>query len=147
MKKLLSIVLLFSVMSSSFARQQSVEAVDPGFVLLDVLLYRPLGFVATLVGGAVFVGMSPLTAFATIPAPHDAFDKTFKILVLGPAAYTFVRPLGDRRFVGYTPTRYRPLPKTRSTQPTYQRPASPTQPVLPPLQQDPLWSPSREPIR
>jgi hypothetical protein len=134
MKKLLSYIILLSVMSfTPLARSQSVEAVDPGFVLLDVLLYRPAGFVATVVGSAVFVGMSPLTAFASIPAPHDAFNKTFNILVLAPAAYTFVRPVGDRRFAPVMPT-YRAMP-TNTSRPNsigYQRtPLSIRQPVTP----------------
>jgi hypothetical protein len=40
-----------------------------------------------------------LTAFASIPAPHDAFQKTFNVLVAAPGIYTFVRPVGDRRFL------------------------------------------------
>ncbi|NOT85015.1 MAG: hypothetical protein HOP02_09645 [Methylococcaceae bacterium] len=141
MKKLFSLVLLLSIMvfipvahpQTPVARATSVEATDPGFVVLDVLLYRPLGFVATLVGGAVFVGMSPLTALASIPAPHDAFNKTFNILVLTPAAYTFVRPVGDRRFIaGYTPQyRAKPIPSNamplvhKRTPPIKQLPAVP----------------------
>ena len=86
---------------SAVAQSQSVEKTDPGFVLLDVLIYRPVGLVATLVGTAVFVGVSPLTALASIPEPHDAFAKISNILILFPGAYTFVRPLGDRDFPYY----------------------------------------------
>lgn len=151
MKKLLSIALLFSLISfTPITRAQSAEATDPGFVVLDVLLYRPLGFVATLAGGAVFVGMSPLTAFATIPAPHDAFDKTFKALVLAPAAYTFIRPLGERRLLGYTQSvSHKAQPVTvapKVIKPAY-RPAShpPVQKTMPLIEQDDaLWSPNTE---
>lgn len=152
MKKLLSLALLFSIISfTSVTRAQSVEATDPGFVVLDILLYRPVGFVATLVGGAVFAGMSPLTAFASIPAPHDAFQKTFKVLVLAPAAYTFVRPLGERRFVGYTqqvphkiqPIATKPLASKVIT-PTFHRAIQPpVQKIIPQINQDDaLWSPN-----
>lgn len=99
MKKIISFVILLSITSCfTAAHAASIEESDPGFVILDVLLYRPLGLVTTVIGTAVFIGLSPLTALASIPEPHDAFDKTSKILVLGPGAYTFIRPLGNRDF-------------------------------------------------
>lgn len=154
MKKRLSIALLFSIISfTPVTHAQSIEATDPGFVMLDVLLYRPLGFVATLAGGAVFVGMSPLTAFATIPAPHDAFDKTFKALVLAPAAYTFVRPLGDRSLVGYTqPVSHKAQPVTIAPKvvkpahrPAIQLPVQKSHPLID--SDDALWSPNTKKAR
>ena len=80
------------------ANAQSPQAADPLFVLLDVVVYRPVGVVATAVGTTVFAGISPLLALASIPKPHDAFQKTANILVLAPAAYTFLRPVGDKGF-------------------------------------------------
>jgi hypothetical protein len=111
MRKLIRFVILISIMScSAVAHSQSVEATDPGFVLLDILLYRPVGFVVTIIGAAAFVGLSPLTAFASIPAPHDAFLKTSNILILAPAAYTFIRPIGDRNFPYHAqPYKHKPL--------------------------------------
>lgn len=104
MKKLISFFILISVMCcSGIARSQSVEEVDPGFVILDVLLYRPLGLAATIIGTGAFIGLSPFTAFASIPEPHDAFAKTSNILILAPAAYTFIRPIGDRDFPYHAP--------------------------------------------
>ena len=111
MKKLISFFILLSMISSAAATQsQSVEQSDPGFVLLDIILYRPVGLVATILGTAAFIGLSPLTAFASIPAPHDAFNKTSKILILAPAAYTFIRPIGDRDFPYHvSPYKYKPV--------------------------------------
>ncbi|MBS3951354.1 MAG: hypothetical protein KGZ88_00130 [Methylomicrobium sp.] len=107
MKKRTCIFILLSlVFSCPVANAQPIEASDPGFVLLDVLFYRPLGFAATVVGTGLFIGISPLTALASIPHPHDAFIKTGNILVLAPGAYTFIRPLGDRRFP-YVPPSYK----------------------------------------
>lgn len=154
MKKRLSIALLFSIIPfTPVTHAQSLEATDPGFVVLDVLLYRPLGFFATLVGGGVFVGMSPLTAFATIPAPHDAFDKTFKALVLAPAAYTFVRPLGDRSLVGYAqpvsrkaqPVTVAPKVAKPAYRPAIQLPVQKSRPLVDP--DDALWSPNTGRVR
>lgn len=92
-------MLLSTLQFPSISYAQSVEVTDPGFVLLDVLLYRPAGLVATAVGTGIFLGLSPLTALASIPAPHDAFQKTLNILVVAPAAYTFIRPVGERKFM------------------------------------------------
>lgn len=105
-KRIRFFILLSVVLTGPVAQAQPVEASDPGFVLLDVLLYRPLGLAATAVGTAVFIGISPLTALASIPKPHDAFIKTGNILVLAPGAYTFVRPLGNRDFP-YVPPSYK----------------------------------------
>lgn len=88
---------------SAVAQSQSVEETQPGFVLLDVILYRPVGLAATIIGTGVFIGISPLTALASIPAPHDAFVKTSNILIRAPADYTFVRPVGNRDAPYYAP--------------------------------------------
>jgi len=63
-------------------------------VLTDVILIRPVGFAGTLGGAGLFLGLSPLTALASIPEPHDAFTKMGGILVGIPYSYTFERPLG-----------------------------------------------------
>jgi hypothetical protein len=63
-------------------------------LLTDVIFVRPAGFAGMLAGGALFIGLSPLTALANIPEPHDAFERVGGILVGVPYAYTFVRPLG-----------------------------------------------------
>ncbi|MGR8940563.1 MAG: hypothetical protein ACU83V_08200 [Gammaproteobacteria bacterium] len=64
--------------------------------MIDVFFYRPVGLAVTLVGTGLFVGLSPLTALASVPEPHDAFHQTYKLLVAAPAGYTFVRPIGNR---------------------------------------------------
>ncbi len=63
-------------------------------LLTDVIFVRPVGVVGFLAGGVLFVGLSPLTALANIPEPHNAFDKVGAVLVGIPYSYTFVRPLG-----------------------------------------------------
>ena len=114
---------------SAVAHSQSVEKTDPGFVLLDVLLYRPVGLVATVVGTAFFVGVSPLTALASIPEPHDAFAKTSEILILAPAAYTFIRPVGDRDFPYHaSPYKHKPVATHKNAVIPKQRPVTPAAP-------------------
>ncbi|MEY3289113.1 MAG: hypothetical protein RLZZ419_1355 [Pseudomonadota bacterium] len=103
MKKLISLFIVLSLMcGSAVAQSQSTAKADPGFVLLDVLLYRPVGLVVTIIGTGILVGVSPLIALASIPKPHDAFAKMSEILVLAPAGYTFVRHVGDRDFPYHT---------------------------------------------
>lgn len=63
-------------------------------VVVEILLARPLGLVGTIVGTGVFIGISPLTALASIPEPHDAFEKAAEALIFAPGWFTFQRPLG-----------------------------------------------------
>ena len=136
MKKLISFFILLSVMCcSSVVHSQSVEQTDPGFVLLDVLLYRPVGLAATIIGTGLFIGMSPLTALASIPKPHDAFVKTSNILILAPGNYTFVRPVGDRSFPYHaSPYKHKQVATPNTVEPSKntviprQRPVTPAAP-------------------
>ena len=142
MKKFARFFVLLSVLCcSAAAHSQSVEEIDPGFVILDVLLYRPLGLAATVIGTGMFIGLSPLTAFASIPEPHDAFAKTGKILILAPAGYTFIRPIGDRDFPYHVqPYKHKPAASYtnfethNSTVTPGQRPVAPTIPDVQPPQ-------------
>lgn len=84
------LLLLIASINTAQARDQQPQAV----YLVDIMIYRPLGLIATVVGSAVFVGISPLTALTSISPPHDAFEKTAQLLIVNPAKYTFDRPLG-----------------------------------------------------
>lgn len=77
-------------MTTGYQQQQQPK----GVYLIDIILYRPFALITTLVGTAVFVGISPLTALAAYSPPHDAFEKTANLLIVQPAKYTFDRPLG-----------------------------------------------------
>lgn len=141
MKRLISFFILLSVICcSANANSESVEKTDPAFVLLDVILYRPVGLVITVVGTAVFVAVTPLIGLASIPAPHDAFAKTSNILVVAPATYTFVRSIGDRDFPYVaSPNLY----KTTVTQKPVQPPVpAPVVPVAPKVQTPEVLPPS-----
>src|SRR5215472_16693370 len=72
--------------SSYTARTEDVSAEA---VIVDGLLLRPGGLVATAVGTAVFVVTLPFSI------PTRSVDKAVQKLVLDPARYTFVRPLGQ----------------------------------------------------
>jgi len=55
----------------------------------DVVLLRPLGFAATVGGFACFTVALPFSAIA------QDIGTSWDIFVLGPADYTFTRPIGD----------------------------------------------------
>lgn len=55
----------------------------------DVIVLRPMGAVATGLGFVAFAVALPFTA-ATI-----GYEDPWEVFVLGPAEYTFVRPLGS----------------------------------------------------
>ena len=76
--------------------RQYVAASDDGFeepsgagMLVDFVVLRPFGFVATVLGTAVFIASLPLTL------PTGSVKQAAKKLVAEPAKYTFVRPLGQ----------------------------------------------------
>ena len=59
-----------------------------GFMTLDLLLVRPCGLAATVLGTAVFVVALPFTAIS------GDTKKSYEKLMKEPAKYTFDRPLG-----------------------------------------------------
>ena len=58
-------------------------------ILADGLLLRPAGIVATVFGSLAFVATLPFSI------PTRSVDKAAQKLVVEPARYTFVRPLGQ----------------------------------------------------
>ena len=56
---------------------------------LDLVIVRPLSLVGTVLGTAVFVVALPFNALTL------NFSDPARRLILEPAKYTFVRPLGD----------------------------------------------------
>ena len=63
-------------------------------VIAEILIARPLGLVGTVVGTGIFIGIIPLTFLASMPKPHDGFQKAADALIFAPAWFTFQRPLG-----------------------------------------------------
>lgn len=96
LKKFIISFTLISVISFSvpaFA-EQDPQKYNPLFALMDVVILRPMGLCATILGSALFVGLSPVTALAQITPPHDAFSQMGHILVMTPVDFTFSRPIG-----------------------------------------------------
>lgn len=63
-------------------------------MVLDLVLLRPLGLVATVVGGVGFLVSLPFTL------PAGNVGEAAHELVVRPAEYTFNRPLGDMDHCG-----------------------------------------------
>ena len=85
-------VLLVSAATPSLAAANMTnadrEAAVP--VVLDALILRPMGLGMTVLGTMMFGLVAPILA---ITRPTD-MGKPFRALVVAPARYTFVDPLG-----------------------------------------------------
>jgi hypothetical protein len=80
-----------SAMSTTSATTYSdyAEAPTAGTMLADTVLVRPLMLVGTVVGVVAFVITLPFSALG------GNVDDAGRILVVEPAKYTFIRPLGE----------------------------------------------------
>ena len=88
---LLIIALISIPFGSSVLAQDYFERQEPsgGEMIYDVLIIRPIGMVATVVGMAFFVVTRPFSALA------GNVDTAGEKLVSDPGKYTFKRPLGE----------------------------------------------------
>ncbi len=77
--------------SQAFAGGSSYYA-DPEDIVVDVVLVRPICFVATILGSALFVVSLP------VAATSKSVHATGEALVAKPAWATFTRPIGDMDF-------------------------------------------------
>ena len=96
LKKIISVFILFSLVSvacSGNAMENQTEDQDPG--MLPELIMRPAGFCGSIIGLTAFILSTPFAGLASIPEPHDAFQKTYNAFLETPFRYTFTRPLGD----------------------------------------------------
>ncbi len=85
-------VLLFSTVfsTSAMARREYQTDSANASATVDVLLLRPAGFVSLIVGTGLFLVLSPIVL---ITRPHE-IGIPFKELVVRPAKYLWVDPLG-----------------------------------------------------
>jgi hypothetical protein len=77
--------------ATSALAQEYFEAKEPGggAMMYDMIVVRPIGVVATVIGSAFWLVSLPFSASG------DNVDTATKKLVKEPAAYTFTRPLGE----------------------------------------------------
>ena len=76
-----------SALANVFGNYEDTRSVP---VMLDITLLRPIGFFATVLGAITYVAIAP---FVAIIRPTDIL-KPLEPLVLVPARYTWVDPLG-----------------------------------------------------
>ena len=82
------LVLVFAIAPVSVSYAQNDE-ITGASVAGDILILRPIGFVATVLGVAVFVISLPFTI------PGGSVKQVAKATIVRPAQYTFVRPIGE----------------------------------------------------
>lgn len=98
MKLVVSLVMIFSMeFCSAQGNMQNGRTIYPreydvSDVVAETFFLRPLGFIGSIAGSAVFIGALPLSAFASIAPPHDTISKAADVLIIGPANATFRRP-------------------------------------------------------
>lgn len=92
--KRLAVAALMAATSTVAQAQAYGESIDESpsatAMAFDLLIVRPLGLVATVGGMALFIAQLPLAAIQ-----GDVPDVPNKKLVVEPARYTFLRPLGE----------------------------------------------------
>jgi len=62
---------------------------DPGGMIVDCLVARPVGFASLVVGTASFLVSLPFSALGRNT------EQAFQSMVMDPGRYTFLRPLGN----------------------------------------------------
>lgn len=77
------------LLSSAQAADGAGRAPSAGAMLVDGVVIRPLGIVATLLGGATFIVTLPFSALG------GNVGEAAHMLVVNPAKMTFMRPLGE----------------------------------------------------
>jgi hypothetical protein len=87
-KIIISLMVCLLVLNSTAAFAAETDDI---MVVGDLLLARPLGIVATVIGSAVFFVSLPFTI------PSGSAQHTGDVMVGEPFNFTFKRPLGDFR--------------------------------------------------
>ena len=86
-KKLIAFLVVFALIASA-APALANEPTD-AYIIPDVLLVRPIGLAAIVLGSVIFVVSLP------VALPTGSVGKVGQRLVADPVEFTFVRPIGD----------------------------------------------------
>lgn len=89
MKRRLPILLIVILFAASAPSTQAFEDSSFEAVAADVIVVRPVSFVATILGSALFLVSLPVAAIS------GSVSDTAEALVLNPGRMTFTRPLGE----------------------------------------------------
>ena|ERR1041385_5996323 len=88
-RRIITCVCVGSFLLGQAPRVCAIDDGSPEAVAADVLLVRPLCFLTTIVGSALFVVALPVAAIS------KSTRETAHALVVRPARATFTRPVGD----------------------------------------------------
>jgi hypothetical protein len=92
---LMALTVAASLGAAGMAQSESISG-NPGpsgvGMIVDALVLRPAGFVATLIGGVAYVVSLPFSVAG------GNTQQAWNTLVAQPAQFTFNRPLGDTTF-------------------------------------------------
>jgi hypothetical protein len=77
------------LLAGEYSTTHQMDKPSGAAMLIDGVLVRPFGMVATLIGSAVFVVTLPFSLLG------DNVDDAAQSLVKDPAKMTFLRPLGE----------------------------------------------------
>ncbi len=92
-KLLITVICVLAMLLSTSAPAFAAGDNGATSVAVDVVVARPVSFVLTIVGSALFVVSLP------VAAASGCVDKAAKTLVVAPAKDTFTLPLGDLEVV------------------------------------------------
>jgi hypothetical protein len=87
--RILTCCCVAAILLAQMPQACAVEDGSGEAIAADVLLVRPLCFVSTLIGSALFVVALPVAAIS------KSTKETAQTLVVRPARATFTRPIGD----------------------------------------------------
>ncbi len=91
MRKHAAILTLAVALLAPGAASAEADAAFYGAAVFDVVILRPLGFAASLVGAALFIP----AALVTAPNGLDSIEQVWEQFVITPAEHVYTRPLGD----------------------------------------------------
>jgi hypothetical protein len=84
----LAVFLSVSLPNMALANANGTESGDDVSIILDLVILRPTGLLASVAGLVIFVGSLPISL------PTLSVGKAFNALVATPVKYTFSRELG-----------------------------------------------------
>jgi hypothetical protein len=85
-KKLIALLVAFALITSAAPALAAPTDTD---VIFDVLISRPCGFAAIVLGSALFIVSLP------VAIPSSSVKTVGRRLVMDPIEFTFIRPVGD----------------------------------------------------
>lgn len=95
LRRILAVMAATLMFQAAFVQSAAAQTVARGDAanaspVVDVMLLRPAGFVSLVVGSGLFLVTAPIVV---LTRPHE-IGKPFEQLVLRPAKYVWVDPLG-----------------------------------------------------